>query len=140
MRPTGDSYIEESALHLSRAISVRFKNDPFEHIRTYMLVSLNEETGEATMRQFLPDEPPDQEQFELWSGSRSAALRHRFEEVALQMALTNDLRQRISRVRHSHSNCCNISDLMSTLQRCDRQRHCSTSNCRLSMTSTRRFS
>ena len=98
MRRDDHSYVEESSLHRCRAISVRFKNDPFEHIRTYQLweqevVSFNETTREMKVGSTLPAEPPDQTQFEGWirqSINRTAAQVHH--EVALQMALANDLK------------------------------------------------
>jgi hypothetical protein len=98
MRRDGDAYIEDSSLYPTRAISVRFKNDGSEHVRTYMLweqelVSFDELSGEATMRMIVPDELPHREQFEAWirqSINRTAAQVHH--AVALQMALTNDLK------------------------------------------------
>lgn len=98
MRKDGDSYVEVSPFHPTRAISVRFKNDPFEHIRTYQLwqqeiVSVDEKSGEFVGHMTLPDDPPDQQQFDVWvrqSINRTAAQIHH--EVALQMALANDLK------------------------------------------------
>lgn len=98
MRKHGNGYREESSLHPSRAISVRFKNDPLEHIRTYTLwqqqvIDFDDKTGHVTVEMTLPDEPPGREEFEGWirqSINRTAAQVHH--EVALQMALAHDLK------------------------------------------------